>query len=230
MRRSRTLTTWNSWRDRSSRITKARIGAGEATRRTFFTAVTRQAHDAGVTDVGELYRLLVAGGNERIARPGSRYARAALPGRTQQPNVRFDSFGDELRCGGARLHRATEGRGFSIREWVKDKTPGVLFIPYKAGQIARCVRRFPAWMRLAIFEAMNQDGEQEGAAGRRIGGSGSSSTNWMRLGQIDGLKDALARLRKFDGRCVLGFQSIAQVSSTYGRAMRTRSSRIAATH
>jgi type IV secretory pathway TraG/TraD family ATPase VirD4 len=36
------------------------------------------------------------------------------------------------------------------------------------------------------------------------------------LGQIDGLKDALARLRKFDGRCVLGFQSIAQVSSTYG--------------
>jgi type IV secretory pathway TraG/TraD family ATPase VirD4 len=37
------------------------------------------------------------------------------------------------------------------------------------------------------------------------------------LGQIDGLKDALARLRKFGGRCVLGFQSLAQVSSTYGQ-------------
>jgi len=36
------------------------------------------------------------------------------------------------------------------------------------------------------------------------------------LGQIDGLKDALARLRKFGGRCVLGFQSVAQVSATYG--------------
>ena len=36
------------------------------------------------------------------------------------------------------------------------------------------------------------------------------------LGAIDGLKDALARLRKFGGRCVLGLQSIAQVSSTYG--------------
>ena len=36
------------------------------------------------------------------------------------------------------------------------------------------------------------------------------------MGQIDGLKDALAKLRKFGGRCVLGFQSIAQVSSTYG--------------
>src|SRR5581483_8069137 len=37
------------------------------------------------------------------------------------------------------------------------------------------------------------------------------------LGAIDGLKDALARLRKFGGRCILGFQSVAQVSSTYGR-------------
>jgi type IV secretory pathway TraG/TraD family ATPase VirD4 len=38
------------------------------------------------------------------------------------------------------------------------------------------------------------------------------------LGAIEGLKDALARLRKFGGRCVLGFQSIAQVSGTYGVA------------
>jgi type IV secretory pathway TraG/TraD family ATPase VirD4 len=36
------------------------------------------------------------------------------------------------------------------------------------------------------------------------------------LGPIDGLKDALARLRKFGGRCVLGLQSVAQVSTTYG--------------
>jgi type IV secretory pathway TraG/TraD family ATPase VirD4 len=38
------------------------------------------------------------------------------------------------------------------------------------------------------------------------------------LGPINGLKDALARLRRFGGRCVLGFQSIAQVSGTYGPA------------
>jgi type IV secretory pathway TraG/TraD family ATPase VirD4 len=38
------------------------------------------------------------------------------------------------------------------------------------------------------------------------------------LGAIDGLKDALARLRKFGGRCVLGFQCLAQVSGTYGAA------------
>jgi type IV secretory pathway TraG/TraD family ATPase VirD4 len=72
-------------------------------------------------------------------------------------------------------------------------------------------------MRLAVFETM--DGPTESTAEpadkeRRL---------WFvvdeldALGQIDGLKDALARLRKFGGRCVLGFQSIAQVSSTYGQ-------------
>jgi type IV secretory pathway TraG/TraD family ATPase VirD4 len=85
---------------------------------------------------------------------------------------------------------------------------GVLFLPYRAGQIPALRSIVSAWMRLAIFEAMNrEEGEQ------RL---------WFvvdeldALGQIDGLKDALARLRKFGGRCVLGFQSIAQVSSTYG--------------
>jgi type IV secretory pathway TraG/TraD family ATPase VirD4 len=65
------------------------------------------------------------------------------------------------------------------------------------------------WLGLAIFEAMSQP-------------EGADQRLWFvvdeldALGAIDGLKDALARLRKFGGRCVLGFQSIAQVSSTYG--------------
>jgi type IV secretory pathway TraG/TraD family ATPase VirD4 len=65
------------------------------------------------------------------------------------------------------------------------------------------------WMHLAIFEAMSQPQ----CADQRL---------WFvvdeldALGAIDGLKDALARLRKFGCRCVLGFQSIAQVSGTYG--------------
>jgi type IV secretory pathway TraG/TraD family ATPase VirD4 len=93
----------------------------------------------------------------------------------------------------------------------------VLFMPYKAGQIAGLRSAISGWMRLAVFEAM--DGPTESTAEpadkeRRL---------WFvvdeldALGQIDGLKDALARLRKFGGRCVLGFQSIAQVSSTYGQ-------------
>jgi type IV secretory pathway TraG/TraD family ATPase VirD4 len=97
---------------------------------------------------------------------------------------------------------------FSVREWVRSGR-GVLFIPYQAGQIAALRSIIAAWMRLAIVEAMSQPENRD----QRL---------WFvvdeldALGAIDGLKDALARLRKFGGRCVLGFQSIAQVSSTYG--------------
>src|SRR6202011_4748022 len=88
---------------------------------------------------------------------------------------------------------------------------GVLFLPYKAGEIAALRSTISAWMRIAIFEAMDRpEGDQ------RL---------WFvvdeldALGEIDGLKDALARLRKFGGRCVLGLQSISQVSSTYGHGV-----------
>jgi hypothetical protein len=83
-----------------------------------------------------------------------------------------------------------------------------LFIPYRANQIAALRTTVSGWMRLAIFEAM--------------AGPERDQRLWFvideldALGQIDGLKDALARVRKFGGRCVLGFQSIAQVASTYG--------------
>ena len=69
-------------------------------------------------------------------------------------------------------------------------------------------------MRLAIFETMGRVGSP----------SASGVPLWFvvdeldALGQIDGLKNALARPRKFGGCCILGFQSIAQVSGTYGRA------------
>jgi type IV secretory pathway TraG/TraD family ATPase VirD4 len=84
-------------------------------------------------------------------------------------------------------------------------------LPYKAGEIAALRSVISAWMRIAIFEAMDrEEGDQH---------------LWFvideldALGEIDGLKDALARLRKFGGRCILGFQSIAQVSGTYGKGI-----------
>ena len=86
----------------------------------------------------------------------------------------------------------------------------MLFLPYRASEIAALRHIVSTWMRLAIFETMNAgEGDQK---------------LWFvvdeldALGAIDGLKDALARLRKFGGRCVLGFQSIAQVRGTYGDA------------
>jgi type IV secretory pathway TraG/TraD family ATPase VirD4 len=180
--------------------------------RTFFTAVTRQAHEAGTTDVSELYRLLVVAKNDEL--------RALVDGTPAQPfldeqNGRmFDSIRSvtSSAVGSLDYIGRQAAPAFSVREWVSDKKSGVLFMPYKAGQIAALSSTISGWMRLAIFEAMNRE---EPSKERR--------PLWFvvdeldALGQIDGLKDALARLRKFDGRCILGFQSLAQVSSTYGQ-------------
>ncbi len=101
---------------------------------------------------------------------------------------------------------------FSVREWVRvPDAHGVLFLPYKAGQIAALRSMIATWMRIAIFAAMNSQEDRDQHLWFVI-------DELDALGAIEGLKDALARLRKFGGRCVLGFQSIAQVSGTYGAA------------
>jgi type IV secretory pathway TraG/TraD family ATPase VirD4 len=183
--------------------------------RTFFTAVTQQAHEAGIKDVNELYRLLVVADADEL--------RELVRGTAAQPFLDEDNsrMFDSIRSVTSSAVSAIQYVGkqtaneFSIREWVGEKSPGVLFMPYKAGQIAALRSTISAWMRLAIFEAMDQDEQRDDP--------GSNDRLWFvvdeldALGQIDGLKDALARLRKFGGRCVLGFQSIAQVSSTYGQ-------------
>jgi hypothetical protein len=188
-----------------------RIWCGYA--RTFFTAVMRQAHAAGVRDVGELYRLLVVADTQEL--------RTLTHGTPAQPflqehNLRmFDSIRSVTSSAVSALEYITPQRAvaFSLRQWVERERGdrgGVLFIPYRAGQIAALRSLISAWMRIAIFGAMDR-AEQD----QRL---------WFvvdeldALGQIDGLKDALARLRKFGGRCVLGFQSVAQVAGTYGAA------------
>jgi type IV secretory pathway TraG/TraD family ATPase VirD4 len=178
--------------------------------RTFFSAVTSQAHAAGSRDVQELYRLLVVAGTGEL--------RTLVAGTPAQPFLEehngrmFDSIRSVTSSAVSALDYVARQRSapLAVRAWVRGEqhAGGVLFLPYRAGQIAALRSTISAWMRLAIFETMNRE---EGAA-----------PLWFvvdeldALGQIDGLKDALARLRKFGGRCVLGFQSVAQVSSTYG--------------
>jgi hypothetical protein len=185
--------------------------------RTFLSAVTRQAHEAGVADAAELYRLMMVADRTEL--------RTLVKGTPAQPfleehNSRmFDSIRSvtSAAIGPLEYIARQKGTGFSIRSWVADDRRGVLFMPYSAGQIAALRSTISAWMRLAIFEAMDT---REPAAPER---ADAPRRLWFvvdeldALGQIDGLKDALARLRKFGGRCVLGFQSLAQVSSTYGQ-------------
>jgi len=179
--------------------------------RTFLTAVTRRCCESGCNDVSELWRLLTVATSPEL--------RALVAGSPAQPFLEPENarmFGSIRSVAGSaavalEYVQAQRARTFSVRDWVRSGR-GVLFIPYAAPQIAALRSIIATWMRLAIFEVM----------GRPAEGSAEGEPLWFvvdeldSLGAIDGLKDALARLRKFGGRCVLGFQSIAQVSSTYG--------------
>jgi type IV secretory pathway TraG/TraD family ATPase VirD4 len=191
-----------------------RIWSGYA--RTFFTAVVQQVVAARIADDGEIYRLVTKASVQEL--------KLLLAGTVAGPFLEDanDRMFGSVRAvtasavGALRYTAQQRAAPFSVRQWIGQggtglggRPGGVLFIPYKAGEIAALRSAISAWMRIAIFEAMNRpEGDQ------RL---------WFvideldALGEIDGLKDALARLRKFGGRCVLGFQSISQVSSTYGK-------------
>jgi type IV secretory pathway TraG/TraD family ATPase VirD4 len=178
--------------------------------RTFLCAVLRRSREGGSRSSSELWRLLSAASPEEL--------QPVVAGTPAQPfldgeNARmFGSIRSVAVSAMAAFEYVQRQRAapFSIRQWVRRRSaPGMLFMPYKAGQIAALRSMIATWMRLAIFEALSAEENRD----QRL---------WFvideldALGAIDGLKDALARLRKFGGRCVLGFQSTAQVSGTYG--------------
>jgi hypothetical protein len=185
--------------------------------RTLFTEVVRQMRRTDTCDDRKLSRILNKADDDELREMLEATAAA-----------RFFKEGNERMLAGTQATLAAAVRVFeyttqheaaplSVRAWVREERAGldggrgggVLFLPYKAGEIAALRGLISAWMRLSILEAMNcEEGDQ------RL---------WFivdeldALGEVDGLKDALARLRKFGGRCVLGFQSIAQVSGLYGK-------------
>jgi hypothetical protein len=187
--------------------------------RVFLTSLLRQLHRVKHKDPGELYQLIATTPVDDL-----RDLLADTPAGPYlaQDNGRF--FGAVRAVANTHLsalehiaHQSSRD-SLSVRSWIRSGH-GVLFLPYSANEIATLRSIISTWMRLAIFETMNSGDGREGRgdqpSGRRL---------WFAideldaLGAIDGLKDALARLRKFGGRCILGFQSIAQVSGTYGRA------------
>ena len=175
--------------------------------RTLFASIVSQAQAAGIRDVGELYRLLAAAPKEEL--------RLFAAGTPAAP---FLEDGSDKLFQGARstvtsavksldfLRRRT-GTPVAVREWIKHGR-GILYLPYQADQISALKAVISIWMRLAIFQTMSL-----GEGDHRL---------WFAvdeldaLGAINGLPDALTRLRKFGGRCVLGLQSIAQASTNYG--------------
>jgi type IV secretory pathway TraG/TraD family ATPase VirD4 len=187
-------------------------GANEwrAYARTFLAAVLKRCRELNQRDSSELWRLLAVASGEEL--------QPLVAGTPAQPFLELENarmFGSirsvAVSAIAAFEHvQAQRAAPFAVRHWIRcGPSSGALFIPYKANQIAALKSMISTWVRLAIFEALS-------------GGENKDQRLWFvmdeldALGAIDGLKDALARLRKFGGRCVLGFQSLAQVSSTYG--------------
>jgi type IV secretory pathway TraG/TraD family ATPase VirD4 len=178
--------------------------------RTFLTAVMRRSRCLAHRSAGELWRLVAIAPSDELRRL---VANTPAQQFLDPENARmFGSIRSVAVSAIAALEYVQQQRSapFSLRNWVRERRfPGALFITYKAAQIAALRSAIATWLRIGIFETMN-------------GAENRDQRLWFvvdeldALGQIDGLKDALARLRRFGGRCVLGFQSIAQVSGTYG--------------
>jgi hypothetical protein len=131
--------------------------------RTFFSALIQQAIKSDTRDVAELYRLLT--GAVPVAE-----LRLLLPGTPAWP---FLEEGNERMLGSVRsvLSSAVSALQYtirqqatplSVRQWVRHGAArhaggrgGVLFFPYKAGEIAALGSVLSTWMRLGIFEAMD---------------------------------------------------------------------------
>ena len=175
--------------------------------RTFFAAIVKQARALEVRDMGELYRLLTAAKREelQILVEGTPAAPFLEAGNEKFFGSVRSTTSDSTKC--LEYICAQRGSGFSVREWIKEGR-GVLFLPYQADQIAALKSIISTWMRLAIFQTLSL-GEGDWRLWFAV-------DELDALGPIDGLSDALPRLRKFGGRCAIGFQSISQVSTTYG--------------
>lgn len=174
--------------------------------RTFLASLLRGTRERG-GDVAQLWRLIAVAPSAQL-RPLV-WDTPAQPFLEPENARMFGSIRSvAANCTAGLEHvRAQRARSFSVRRWIREGR-GILFLPYRPGQIAALRTLVSSWLRLAIFETMEGPAQD-----RRL---------WFvideldALGAIDGLRDALARLRKFGGRCVLGMQSVAQVSSLYG--------------
>ena len=194
--------------------------------RTLVGVLIRRLAESGTPNVAEFWRLLAVSDTAEL--------RERVAGTAAQPfldpdNARmFTSIRSVAVSALAALPHVAASRGgrFSVRRWVAHGH-GVLYMPYRADQIASLRALVSVWMRLAIFETLS--GVE--LAEPRAGWSHSMRTRhdprvsrriWFivdeldAIGAIDGLTDALTRLRKFGGCCVLGLQSASQVSSAYG--------------
>ena len=176
--------------------------------RVLLSAILRRGRLAGI-DIAEVYRLFAVAPREelQILLQGTSAEPFLAEGATRLfDNVR-SSTGDALNALEYVAHAGKQP--FSVSRWAASDSKAWVFLPYRADQIAALKSLIGPWMRLAIFATMSRP-------------EGDRNPTWFvadeldAIGKIQGLDDALQRVRKFGGRCVLGFQTIGKVRAIYG--------------
>lgn len=178
--------------------------------RTLLTAILRRGRLTGI-DTAEVYRLFAVADRDEL-RP-MLAGTAAEPFLAEGATRLFDSVRSSSGDAMSALEYAassTGGAPFSLTRWASDPHDRRwVFLPYRADQIAALKALIGPWMRLAIFATMSRP-------------EADTAPTWFvadeldAIGKIEGLDDALQRIRKFGGRCVLGFQTIGKVRALYG--------------
>src|SRR5581483_8480867 len=126
-------------------------------------------------------------------------------------NERFRASVEAIVASDTRGLRYMRNGSLSLSRYAQSDEKGWIFLTYKAEQIAALKNVIAAMLRVVIFALMSRPEEDSGT--------------WIvideldALGRIPGLQDALQRLRKFGGRCVLAFQSLGPLVDIYGHGI-----------
>ena len=110
-----------------------------------------------------------------------------------------------------KLNKSSSKDYFSIAQWAQDDTLSNVYILFSDKDFESFAPLIRIWLNLAVlgrFDAGNDNGLPK--LNLMIDELGD-------LGHLDKLPSALARLRKYGGRVVLGLQSEGQLDSIYGK-------------
>ena len=180
--------------------------------RTLLSSIFRVARDVPDVDNSEIFRLFAQADTVELTAWLSSTAAAPLLAEGAEKLL----AGVRGTCTSAiqtleYVSKMDGGRRFSIVEWAKSDSCAWVFLPYQADQISALRYMISTWMRLAIFAQMSR-------------GEGDFPTWFVTdeldaLGKMEGIDDALQRVRKFGGRCILGFQTIQKLRDIYGEGV-----------
>lgn len=178
--------------------------------REVFATCLETWHQCELGDSDAFFHVMATGDREKLAQlcEGRAAHRYFETGNEKMLGSIMGTLAPAL--GAMRQLARLQGAPFSVRRWVREGT-GSLWMPYRASQIPALRGLISCWMGLAISATLSLS-------------ESKTRRTWFHideldaLGRIQGLKDALARLRKVGGCVVLGLQSISQVRAVYGEA------------